>query len=111
MCTKICSINPSVSFSNASMSAGLLQRAQWLGLVEEAGERDLLTDGGSRCVGAYIRHVGQHLVAGGGLDGTILEQRYLLGVVQLRIPLGLHNRRAKEKSTIALFPRKQGRFL
>lgn len=71
----------------------LLQRPQWLGLVEVPCEADLVSSSDAIRIIPGIRGVGQHLPAEEGLNSALLLQWHLLGVPQFSFWLILHHPR------------------
>ena len=60
-----------------------------MGLVEIAGEADFVAglDAGLHVPG--VRGVGEHLALEEGLDAAVFQERYLLGIPQVRVGLVL----------------------
>ena len=71
------------------VGADLLQGAHGLGLVEVAGEADLVADLDAVGLVPGVGGVGQHLAPQEGLDAALFQERDLLGVAQVGVGLVL----------------------
>src|SRR5690606_33774643 len=71
------------------VGANLLQRPQRLRLVEVPGETDLVPNLDAVRYVPGVRSIWQDLTAQKGIDPTLLEERYLLGVAQVGVGLVL----------------------